>query len=1195
MADGGGSSVYAQTTVDYDDDNDGLIDVRTLAQLDAIRHDLDGNGAPSSGGASAYGTAFPNRVTSASGRMGCPSGNCAGYELRADLDFDTDGDGSTYTGSGASATSDSGDAYHNSGAGWAPIGTFTATFKGNGHAISNLFIKRTSIFDVIGMFSFTASSTRIETVGLVDAYVHGGAYVGGLVGRNRGTVAASYIAGEVRGTHTTIGGLVGYNDGAGAHAGAIVASYSTAAVAGGSAANVGGLVGFAASGSSISASYSIGTVSTTGSGRGGFVGSGTFSGADPATISASYWDTVTTSIADDNDNNAPEGETSNKLKSVTSYTDIYADWNVDVDGAAGNDDPWDFGTTSEYPALKFGGMDPHIQRGDYDHDNDGLIEIRSLAQLDAVRHDLNGNGDATAAAYAAAFPRRNTTSANRMGCPSGTCSGYELAAHLDFDTDGDGSTYIGTGSSASGDSGDAYYNSNAGFARIGSDTSGSQYEATFKGNGYTISNLFIRSATLGENDRGLFGATSSSARIESVFLIDPYVRGNLYVGALVGSNRGTVTSSYTSGGNVYGFSYVGGLVGYNYGTVRAAYSTTAAGGTGGPIAGLIGRQDTGATVSASYAAGSVTVDFGSSRLGFVGQVSGTIENCYWDTNATGIGDDGDSNMPEGKTRTKLQSETSYTDIYANWNVDADGTSGSDDPWDFGTSSQYPALKYGGMDPYTQRGDYDSDDDGLIEITTLDRLNAVRWDLDGDAVKDTTSDADWEKHNAAFFNADASMGCPDTAADADSDPGPCTGYELAADLDFDADGDGDVDANDPYPNWTPVGDSTNGYAAAFDGNNYDISNLTIARTANADDVGLFGRAASTAVISGVGLPDASVTSSGSGASLYIGALVGYMSGTVRSSYSTGTVSQTGTGNFGFVGGLTGYLPTGSTVAASWSGAHVSSSGPSTAAGGITGRLNGGTIRAAYSAGVISATGDGAYAGGAGGVLHAGSLAAFYAIGPSTSTGTSGEAHPIGSGIAGASPPSNPTITAAYWDVGTADVADDSDTVSPEGKTTSELSSPTAYGATGIYSTWDMNVDGVSGNDDPWDFGQGMQYPMLKFDGMSVVAQGSLAMGMPSSNNNHPVVGSDSQVCLVSGPSIRAAGTRNGKAPWVWQRSTDGKTWADITEDGGPTWRYTPVSGDVGNYLRACVALGDNAPEGADEACVRMFAKTKAAGG
>ena len=58
-------------------------------------------------------------------------------------------------------------------------------------------------------------------------------------------------------------------------------------------------------------------------------------------------------------------------------------------------------------------------------------------------------------------------------------------------------------------------------------------------------------------------------------------------------------------------------------------------------------------------------------------------------------------------------------------------------------------------------------------------------------------------------------------------------------------------------------------------------------------------------------------------------------------------------------------------------------------------------------------------------------------------------------------------------------------------------------------------------------------------------------------------------------------------------TDGKTRAYITEDGGATFIYTPVAGDVGSRLRACVALGVNAPDGADKACVRMFAKVKAA--
>ena len=44
------------TGVDYDTDDDGLIEIRTPAQLDAVRHDLDGDGDP--GGESAYAAAF---------------------------------------------------------------------------------------------------------------------------------------------------------------------------------------------------------------------------------------------------------------------------------------------------------------------------------------------------------------------------------------------------------------------------------------------------------------------------------------------------------------------------------------------------------------------------------------------------------------------------------------------------------------------------------------------------------------------------------------------------------------------------------------------------------------------------------------------------------------------------------------------------------------------------------------------------------------------------------------------------------------------------------------------------------------------------------------------------------------------------------------------------------------------------------
>ena len=1071
--------------VDYDRDGDGLIEIATLAQLDAVRHDLNGDGAVSAGApTTAYNAAFPNRSAALEGTMGCAFGACSGYELASDLDFDTDGDGATFTGSGTSATGDAGDAYNNSGAGWLPIGAdtslatrFNTTFKGNGHVISNLFIKRATT-DAVGLFGAVNSGARIESVGVKNAHVHGQNLAGVLVGRLYGPVTTSWVSGEVYANRWS-GGFTGQLATPGAAS--VTASYSRANVtsAGSPGTELGGFTGEAAASTSITAVYATGTVTTTGGNRGGLVGAINAT----ATIAASYWDTATSAIADDADNNMPEGKTTSELQTPTGYTDDFADWNVNVDGTAGNDDPWDFGGASAYPTLKYGGMDPADQRfGDFDLDGDGLIEISNLAQLDAVRHDMNGNGDATHADYVAAFPDRITASGARMGCPSGSCAGYELIADLDFDTDGDGSTYSGTGASATGDPDDAYYNGGMGWAQIGADSGASRFSATFKGNGFIISNLFIRRTNT--NDVGLFGALSGPARVESVGLKNAYVYARSYVGSLVGTNRGTVAASWSDGA-VRGSRYVGGLVGYTFassgseaGAITASYSHASAhasNSVNAQVGGLTGvAHSTGgnARVIASYSTGAVTAAVSQAVAGLTNVQGGSsIVNSYWNTTTSGVSAGGGA----GHDTATLQAPTGYTGIYENWNVNLDGAAGGDDPWDFGGASAYPRLKYGGMNPDDQRfGDYDLDGDGLIEIRDLAQLDAVRHDLDGDG--NVAAGAPLTAYDAAFSEritaSGTLMGCPS---------GTCAGYELAADLDFDTDGDGDVDVKDPYPNWTPIGDSTNGYAAAFDGNNSDIANLTISRTANDEDVGLFGRVSSTAVISGVGLPDASVTSSGSGGSLYIGALVGYLGGTVRSSYATGTVSHTGTGNFAFVGGLTGYMPAGSTVAASWSGARVSSSGVSTGAGGITGRLNGGTIKAAHSAGAVSATGNSAYAGGAAGVLHMGSVDVFYASAPATSAGTGGVAHPIGSGITG----SNATISLTYWDATTTGVADDGDTAAPEGVATAGLQTVLDYA--GVYANWNVDVDGATGNDDPWDFGRAGEYPALKFDGMDTERQ------------------------------------------------------------------------------------------------------------
>ena len=81
---------------------------------------------------------------------------------------------------------------------------------------------------------------------------------------------------------------------------------------------------------------------------------------------------------------------------------------------------------------------------------------------------------------------------------------------------------------------------------------------------------------------------------------------------------------------------------------------------------------------------------------------GTVTNSYWDTRTSGqgSGSPGSGRTTSQLTTSQLQSPTSYSGIYGSWNVDIDEDNTNDNPWTFGTSSQYPAL----------RADMDGDDD-----------------------------------------------------------------------------------------------------------------------------------------------------------------------------------------------------------------------------------------------------------------------------------------------------------------------------------------------------------------------------------------------------------------------------------------------------------------------------------------------------
>ena len=330
--------VAAQTTVDYDDDDDGFIDIRTPAQLDAIRHDADGNGDAT---VTAYVTAFPDRDASSGGRMGCPGGACTGYELRADLDLS---------------------GYSN----WTGITDFNSTLNGNGHTISGLTVNTSTTRG--GLFNDLEANSVIRQVGIIapNIRVTGlGAPGGGLAGRTQrhSVIEASYVLGgtiTLGNGLTDIGGLVGH------HQGTIRASYATASLHITSPCNncnstdSGGLVGHN-NGGDIIASYATGrNYITTGSGQniGGLVGQSETPGSNTPVITDSYCDTQATGLsncvgATSGVSVSAAGYRTAQLKRPVAYAGPYANWNLDLDSdPMTDDDPWDFGSPRTYPLLK---------------------------------------------------------------------------------------------------------------------------------------------------------------------------------------------------------------------------------------------------------------------------------------------------------------------------------------------------------------------------------------------------------------------------------------------------------------------------------------------------------------------------------------------------------------------------------------------------------------------------------------------------------------------------------------------------------------------------------------------------------------------------------------------------------------------------------------------------------------------------
>ncbi|MBC6414129.1 MAG: cadherin-like beta sandwich domain-containing protein, partial [Chromatiales bacterium] len=275
-------------------------------------------------------------------------------------------------------------------------------------------------------------------------------------------------------------------------------------------------------------------------------------------------------------------------------------------------------------------------------------------------------------------------------------------------------------------------------------------------------------------------------------------------------------------------------------------------------------------------------------------------------------------------------------------------------------------------------DIDKDGDGLIELCSLEGLNAIRHQLDGTGYR-------------ADSGAEIIMtGCPDD--------GGCRGYELVLGLDFaDADSYDSGNINTAWTTaagWLPIGT----FNAIFEGNGYTLSNLRIERSVN--DVGLFSATGTNSRMTNISLFNAVVTGQDNVGSLVgnnggsitnsyasegmiegrnrVGGLVGNNQGDITNSYAASNV----TGNQA-VGGLVGFNDTEGSITNSYAASSVSGT---FVVGGLVGRnFFNSNITNSYATGAV--TGRGTSLGGLVGIneLGLGHITNSYATGKVTRTG------------------------------------------------------------------------------------------------------------------------------------------------------------------------------------------------------------------
>ncbi len=843
--------------------------------------------------------------------------------------------------------------------GFVPIGSsgtpFTGVFDGGEFALRSLLINLGGQ-STVGFFGvISGSSCRILNLHLASGAVSGNADVGVLVGiNNGGSITSCSSSCALTGNNVNVGGLVGRNVGTlsqcfvtggttlvapgggggglvGGNLGTIISCYATGAVDGASdhpAGNsyIGGLIG--TNSGTISNSYAIGNV-TGKSQIGGLIGlnSGTVAGCfasgavtgtelvgglvghsdDGASVTVSFWNSETSGLTG---SSGGKSLTSAQMGSIRVFQN--AGWGslewVMVEGSAPRL-PWENTAANTIPnpePVPLSGtgteVDPYLV-----HTAAEFVELSWHVDVLDKQIVLASNVD---------------------------LSGEVLHPIGDLGV----------------------------------------FEGVFDGQGHTITNA-VEHTTSAFN--GLFSHISPGGEVRDLRLEGGYVRGGYCVGGLAGYNEGFISGCRTSG-EVVGLYHAGGVIGRNVGGIVEGSSSSCSVTSGSSIGGLIGT----AGRNISGPAGSITNCYATGAVMGYDSVGGLIGAAFDNTNIThsyasgSVNGQGSTGGLIGVANNTVVATVCYATGSVSGTDNVGGLIGGNGAWltsCYATGAVTGISTVGGLAGYhnvrtitscyaTGSVTGSANIGGLVGLlASLGTVTNSFWDITAGGPNNGvgTGRSTAQMKQRATFESDGwdfsgsppvwyifegqsypqLFGIP-TAIDSieglQAISNETTGhYILTRDLDARAtSGWGEKSTE---PGFLPIGTLAQPFNGTLDGRGHRIDGLHIYRP-SLDGVGLVGCLGSSGVVRGIGLEGATITGGSE-----TGGLVGNNQGKVEQCYVQGAVTGTVA-----VGGLLG--TNGGTVNESYAATELTGS----VLGGLVGLAGGGSATSSFWDSTVSGT-------------------------------------------------------------------------------------------------------------------------------------------------------------------------------------------------------------------------------------------------